>query len=64
MSWAMQIHIENRGWFDVTPTLSNKPYSYDTREEAEKMLSICYPDQLREERLGGPQVVRVLEVQT
>ena len=38
------------------------PYEYGTREEAESMLRICYPDQLRDQRLGGEETVRVVEV--
>lgn len=55
--WVMEVKTL-KGWEAVRPT-GGKPYEYATRAEAARMLSVCYPDQLREQRLGGPEVVRV-----
>jgi len=60
MKFRMQALV-GRTWTDICPS-GGEPYEYDTREGAETMLRICYPDQLREERLGAPQTVRVREV--
>jgi hypothetical protein len=41
----MQIKMFQDGkmeWFSVRPT-NGKPYEYDTKEEAERMLRMCYP---------------------
>lgn len=60
MPWIME--VKTRGvWLAVHPS-SGKRYEYATEGEARDMLRICYPDQLREERLGGEQVARVREV--
>lgn len=38
---------EKRGkWIAVTPTHSLKPYAYKTKEEALRMLRICYSDEI------------------
>lgn len=47
-------------WVLIAPT-NGQPYQYGTKAEAERMLAICYPDQIREHRLGGAQAVRVVE---
>ena len=42
---------EEKTWQVVRPS-KGKPYAYETREEAEHMLSICYPNfSLRETRV-------------
>lgn len=45
-----QIHVFVRDpasglswWRAMHPSRSNKPYRYDTREEAEKIMRMCYP---------------------
>lgn len=53
-----RLQIKLGDWQDVRPT-AGEPYEYPTREAAQRMLGICYPDHLLIERLGGPQVVRV-----
>lgn len=62
MAWRMQVKSKAHGWQDVSPTATGRPYEYDTRDEAEYVLRISYPDQVREQRLGGEEVVRVVEV--
>ena len=53
----MEVKVGGK-WFAVAPT-DGKRYEYDTPEKARAMLEVCYPDQCREKRLGGPIVVRV-----
>jgi hypothetical protein len=62
MSWEMQVKVGDE-WRSVRPTGSEDPYRYPDKESAAKMLRICYPDQLREARLGGDPVVRLKEVE-
>jgi len=52
--WGMQLKLDGE-WTWIHPT-GGEPYRYDTKEEAEDMLRICYPD---EHRLGGEAIVRV-----
>jgi hypothetical protein len=40
-------------WKSVCPT-GGQPYNFSTQEEADRMLRMCYPDELREN-------VRVIE---
>lgn len=51
MKFRMQVLV-NGAWSFVRPA-GGEPYEYDTEDEAQKMLRICYPDQLREDRLAG-----------
>lgn len=44
------------GWQSVHP-LDGEPYEYKTREEAESVLRMCYPDQVA----WGDNKVRVKE---
>jgi len=66
MPWQMQINLGNEdppNWVSVSPSGSKTPYEYDTKQEAAHMLDTCYPDQCREDRLGGvPKQTRVIEV--
>lgn len=57
--YYMQVNLSGK-WVLIAPT-NGAPYRYGTRAEAENMLGVCYPDQIREHRLGGPQKVRVVE---
>lgn len=59
MSFEMQLKRDGK-WHSIGT--KSGIYRYPDRESAERMLSICYPDQLRSERLGGEQEVRVVEV--
>jgi len=34
-------------WCSVRPT-NGKPYSYETEQEARRMLEMCYPDAIKE----------------
>ncbi len=58
--FEMQVLVENHAthkkeWKSVRPT-GGQPYQYETREEAQRTLEMCYADALVEE-------VRVIEVQ-
>ena len=59
MKYQMQVHMRTCDhpvkyeWRSVHPT-GGKPYEYETREEADRMLNICYPEQTSNE-------VRVIE---
>ncbi len=59
MSWIMEVRITlpevdpatglaKLEWRAVRATGAPEPYQYDTREEAEAMLRMCYPDQTRD----------------
>ncbi len=50
--FEMQIKIDGE-WKSIKKTGAEHPYQYSAREEAERMLDICYPDQRREDRLDG-----------
>ena len=58
----MQVKIEDRKnknehvWVSVKGSSLPEPYEYDTREEAERMLRICYGGDVSNDRL------RVVEV--
>ena len=57
--YYMQVNVAGN-WVLIAPT-NGQPYKFGAKAEAERMLRICYPDQIRAHRLGGPQVVRVVE---
>ena len=43
-------------WRSVRPS-SDAPYAYETEQEAQRMLEMCYPDAIKE-------TVRVIEVKS
>lgn len=45
---VFSINIDGeRGWHKIKPSgKKSKPYSYDTFEEAERMINMCYPNEL------------------
>lgn len=50
-----KIQVQVMGvWRDVHPSGLPDPYTWRTREEAERMASVCYPDNVR---LGHVRVV-------
>ena len=67
MPWIMELRTVRDGvvgWYGIHPSGRDpKVYSYETRNEAARMLNICYPDQCREARLGAEPVVRIREVE-
>ena len=62
MPYMMQVKLKGELWVSVCPT-DGKPYQYDTEQKAREMLEICYPDQIRQARLGGEGTVRVVAVE-
>lgn len=60
MTWGIQILIEDK-WRWMHPTRGDR-YEYPLHMDAEIMLNICYPDQIREYKLGGKQTVRIMEI--
>lgn len=52
MNWVIQVRIEKPkgewNWISVCPSGSLNPYVYGTKEDAEKMMNICYPDSFGE----------------
>jgi len=60
MSWIMELKIKDK-WRPIHAT-GQPPYKYDTKIEAVEMANLCYPDQIREARLGAEHIVRVREV--
>jgi hypothetical protein len=64
MAFEIQIRSEatNDEWCSVRPSGGKPPYRYPTRGQARNMMRICYPDQVREVRLGGEPSVRIVEV--
>lgn len=62
VKFAMQVVLWGGKFHDIGPA-GEPRYEYDTREEAERMLRICYPDQLRLDRLDGTPGARVRVVE-
>ena len=59
--YGMQLLL-NGHWVWDAPT-NGLPYQYSSEEEAYIMLYMCYPDQVRAQRLGGNKTVRVFKFQ-
>lgn len=61
--FQMQVKIADQ-WRSVRPS-GGEPYEYATVEEAAAMIRMCYPDQLREDRLeAAAERVRIFDVAT
>lgn len=62
MAWQMQImtFVEGKRQFQSVRHTGGKVYEYPTADQAWHMLDICYPDQIREQRLFGEELVRVI----
>lgn len=58
--FGFQVKI-NGQWLWVC-TSSGSRYEYETEDKAQQRMEMCYPDQIREARLGGEQKVRVKEI--
>lgn len=56
-SWEMQIMLEDGRWASVAQGDHSPPYRYADEKEALKMLRVCYPCALWENR------ARVLQVE-
>jgi len=65
MPWQMQINLgteDKPAWKSISME-GHPPYEFDTKEEAESMLDVCYPDQCREDRLDRKRIrTRVIQV--
>lgn len=59
MSYRIEILVRGE-WRSVCDS-SGEAYSFGAFEPAAAMMRLCYPDQVREHRFGGPEVVRVRE---
>lgn len=61
--FEMQVQIPDQHgslvWVSVCRSNSDQPYRYETREEAQRMLDICYP---RVELTRHNRQARVIEV--
>lgn len=62
MSWGMQILVKGE-WLWIAPANGSR-YEFPTEAKACEMLGICYPDQVREHKLGGEKKVRVKEIES
>lgn len=66
MKYRIQLLVKGQ-WVDLAPAslaarrIRSTPYEFDTYEDAVEMAEICYPDQMRSARLGGPETVRVAQ---
>ncbi len=49
MGWRMQLKTPTtNGWVDIKPSgKDSKPYEFNTKAEAERMLDICYREIVR-----------------
>lgn len=56
--WGMQVKLRDGTWSWVHPVNAER-YEYPTKTMAEEMLNICYPEQVRAQKLGGLPSVRV-----
>jgi len=59
MPWIMEVLTDGE-WKAVHPS-GGEPYTYKTKEEAANMLRTCYPEQVRDWRLGGEPRARIRE---
>lgn len=50
-------------WHPVRSHREKRVYSYDTQAEAASMLRICYPEAMRDWRLGADKTARIREVE-
>lgn len=62
MTFRIQVKVNGR-FTDLRRGGAGPPYEFEEREQAELAMRLCYPDQLREQRLGGPETVKVVEAQ-
>jgi hypothetical protein len=57
MKFLMQVKVEDPSdrnklvWRSVRLSAGHAPYEYDTREEASRMLQLCYGDAVPSDRL-------------
>lgn len=59
--WRAQVLVDGK-WEYVRPGGNAAlPYRFKDESTAYGMLELCYPDALREMRLGGEKTVRVVE---
>ena len=60
--FGVQLHLDGE-WQWIHPVArypeKPKPYTFPTEEAAESCMRMCYPDQVRQQRLGGKVKVRV-----
>jgi len=64
MAWQMQLKTPNTNneWVSIKPNgKDEKPYEYETKEEAERMIDICYREVIRG-FYGDDHQGRVVEV--
>ena len=61
MGYQIQIKMDGN-WYSVRRDKKSKPYEYETETEAWNMMNICYPDQVRSQKLGKDKTVRVIHV--
>lgn len=62
MGFQIQIKLGDN-WHSVRKDAKSQPYEYETETEAWNMMNICYPDQVRAQRLGRDKTVRVIHVE-
>ena len=58
----IKIFVDGERKFQSIHMEGKPPYEYATEAEAWNMLNICYPDQIREQRLFVEENARVIEV--
>ena len=61
MTWGIQVLLHD-GWTWLRPS-QGTAYEFPFEEDAYRMMSMCYPDQVIEARLGGNKVVRVQQIE-
>jgi hypothetical protein len=59
--WGIQLKKGDE-WLWVA-TSSGDRYKFDTEDKARSAARMSYPDQMREQRLGGEKVIRIREIQ-
>lgn len=52
MKWGMQVLVNNEWKWIKQSNRTHAPYVYNSEELAHIMLNMCYPDQVREIKLG------------
>ena len=59
--FIIQVKNKEGVWEGVHPSWSTELYRWPTREEAESIMRMLYPDQVVGERFGEDTTVRVIE---
>lgn len=64
-NWVFEVATAEGGWTPARPSGAGWPYRYKEAEEAKKAARMCYPDQVRMDRLDhAAKRVRIRHLKT